>query len=255
MAAEPNYPDPYGNLGNLLRVKSNLVDAETLLRRALKLKPNFTDARIHLGLTLVFLGRLRDAKACLVKALKTVPRNVHALHGMGQIAMLEGRFEEADSIFKRVIELDPKMAAAWAALSGTRKMTSADGDWLKRAEEMAKSGLPPLEEVNLRFAMGKYCDDVNDFAEAFQNYQARQRIIQDTLVEDYDRGKRSQLIDDLIRAYTHEALTRIEVPGSASAKPVFVVGMPRSGTSLAEQIIASHPDAFGAGELQFWDRC
>ena len=72
------------------------------------------------------------------------------------------------------------------------------------------------------------------------------------MAEDYERKERSHSIDELIRVYSRGAVSAIGAAGSSSEKPVFVVGMPRSGTSLAEQIIASHPAAHGAGELDFW---
>jgi hypothetical protein len=130
-------------------------------------------------------------------------------------------------------------------------MTKADSDWLKGAEEIATSKIHPMEEANLRFAMGKYCDDVDDFADAFKNFKRGNELLK-TAAEDYDRQGHSTFIDGLMRIYSREAISTIGAPGSSSAKPVFVVGMPRSGTSLAEQIIASHPAAFGAGELNFW---
>jgi len=252
IAAKPNFADPYRNLGVLLRQKSYLSDAEALLRRALKLRPTDVDARINLGLTLVLLGRLRDARACFAKVLKTTPRNALALFGMGQIAMVEGRFEEAETIFRRTLEIKPKMTNALAALALTRKMTIADGEWLKNAEEIATSAIHPMEEANLRFAMGKYCDEVSDFSRAFQNFKRGNELLK-AAAEDYDRKERSHLIDQLIRVYSREAISKIGAAGSSSAKPVFVVGMPRSGTSLAEQIIASHPAAYGTGELDFWN--
>jgi tetratricopeptide (TPR) repeat protein len=251
IAVKPNYANPHSNLGSLLRQKSELPEAEESLRRALKLKPNYLEARVNLGLTLLILGRLRDAKACFVKALKTAPRNAHALFGMGQIATLEGRFEEADTKFRRIIEIDPKMPYAWAALAATHKMNIADSEWFKSAEKLAESGLHPLEEANLRFAMGKYCDDVNDFEQAFANFKRGNELMK-TASEDYDRKERSNTVDQLIRVYSREAISNIGAAGSSSAKPVFVLGMPRSGTSLAEQIIAAHPAAYGAGELNFW---
>ena len=252
IAIKPNYADPHGNLGALLRRRGDLVGAEASLRRALKLRPNFTDARISLGLTLTFLNRLRDARACFAKALKSAPCNVQALHGMGQIATLEGRFEEADATFRRIIELDPKMTDAWAGLAATRRMTRADGEWFESAEKIATSGIHPLEEANLRFAMGKYCDNVNDFDRAFQNFKRGNELLKSG-AEDYDRKARSRLIGELSRGYSRDAISKIAVAGSSSSKPVFVVGMPRSGTSLAEQIIASHPAVHGAGELLFWE--
>jgi tetratricopeptide (TPR) repeat protein len=251
IAIKPDYSDPHSNLGNLLRQKGYLSDSEALLRRALKLRPNNLDARINLGSTLVIVGRTRDAKACFAKVLKTQPRNPHALFGMGQIAMVEGRFDEAEATYRRVAELDPKMTNAWAALADTRKMTSADSEWMRSAEAMAKSAIHPLEEANLRFAMGKYSDDLRDFAQAFQNFKRGNELVK-SLAEDYDRKERSHFIDESIRVYSRDAIAKIGAAGSSSAKPVFVVGMPRSGTSLAEQIIASHPAAYGAGELDFW---
>ena len=132
-------------------------------------------------------------------------------------------------------------------------MTTADSEWLKSAGEIATSGIDPLEEANLRFAMGKYCDDVNDFDRAFQNFKRGNELLK-LAAADYDRKGRSRFIDDQIRVYSRSAISNMESAGSSSAKPVFVVGMPRSGTSVAEQIIASHPSAYGAGELQFWER-
>jgi tetratricopeptide (TPR) repeat protein len=251
IAIKPNFSDPHLNLGVLLRQGSNLSDSEAFLRRALKVRPTNIDARINLGLTLVFLGRLREAKACFAKVLKTNPRNVLALFGMGQIATVEGRFEEAETTYRRILEIDPKMTNAWAALALTRKMTIADGKWLECAKEIATSAIHPFEEANLRFAMGKYCDDVNDFGQAFQNFKRGNELLK-SAADDYDRKERSHLIDELIRVYSREVISKIGAAGSSAAKPVFVVGMPRSGTSLAEQIIASHPAAYGAGELDFW---
>ena len=89
-------------------------------------------------------------------------------------------------MFRRILELDPKMPAAWASLAGTRKMTNADGEWFKSAEAIATSAVHPLEEANLRFAMGKYCDDVNDFAQAFQNFRRGNELLK-TAAEEYDR--------------------------------------------------------------------
>ena len=252
IAAKPNFSNPHANLGVLLRQRSYLFDAEASLRRALKLRPTDIDARINLGLTLVLLGRLRDSRACFAKVLKTRPHEPRALFGMGQIAMVEGRFEEAETTFRRTLVISPKMTSAWAALAFTRKMTNADSEWLKSAEDIVAGTTHPMEEAHLRFAMGKYCDDVNDFAQAFQYFKRGNELLK-AAAEDYDRKERSRVIDRMIRIYSREAIAKIGVPGSSSVKPVFVVGMPRSGTSLAEQIIASHPDAHGVGELDFWN--
>ena len=252
VTTNPNSAEANCNLGTLLRLIGNLEEAEVSLRRALKLKPNYVEARIGLGWTLTLLGRSRDAKARFEKVLKTAPRHADALLGLGQIAKLEGRFPEAEALFKRVLEIYPKSTGAWAGLATLRKMTPADGDWIKAVMELAAtSGLSPLEAAELRFSMGKYYDDIGEFDEAFRSYESANRLSK-SVAADYDRKGRDAFVDDLIRAHSKDRMAAIGEGGSASIKPVFVLGMPRSGTSLAEHILASHPSVHGAGELEFW---
>jgi hypothetical protein len=149
------------------------------------------------------------------------------------------------------LKVAPNLPGAWAALTTLRKMTPADSDWLKGAEEIVGSAIPLWQEAELRFAIGKYCDDVDEFERAFQNYRTANELLK-TVAQKYDREAHSSFADDMILSHSREALARVADGGSASMKPVFVSGMPRSGTSLVEQIIASHPSATGAGELQFW---
>jgi tetratricopeptide (TPR) repeat protein len=248
---KPDFPEAHNNLGTVLRWKGQIAESEIPLRRALKLKPNYTDARYNLGYTLLLLGRLRDAKARFEKVLKVVPRHADALFGMGQIARMEGHFERAETLFKRALEVNPKMSTALAALVSIRKMTPADGAWLEAAEEIAASGLAPLEAADVCFAIGKYCDDTGNFERAFQNFKHANELLK-SVAEHYERDLRTRFVDDLVRVYTREKISKLEAGACDSMKPVFVVGMMRSGTSLAEQIIASHPSARGAGELAFW---
>jgi tetratricopeptide (TPR) repeat protein len=245
------FPEAHFNLAGVLQSTGRFHESEMPLRRALKLKPAYLQARISLGGSLVLLNRLPEARDCYEKALRSAPRNAQALVGLGKIEALEGRFSAAESAYQRALEIDPGASYAWAALVWLRRMTPADGAWLKRAEEIAGGGLAPPDEATLRFAMGKYCDDVGDFARAFRNYQ-RANELQRMRGERYDHAAHARFVDDLVRIYTPEALARPQAGASDSAQPVFVVGMPRSGTSLVEQILASHPAAHGAGELEFW---
>ncbi len=246
-----NYPDALCNLGTLLRSKGFIFESETPLRRALRLSPQHVEARVSLGLTLILAGRLGDAKDSLEKALKMAPRHVDAWIGLAEIAHLEGRFQDAEALLDRALEIDSKAPNAWGARPRFRKMTRSDAGWLEEAEKIAAGDIPPMEEAVLRYAIGKYCDDVKDFPRAFRSYQ-RANELQKEAAKPYDRRIRTNFVDDLIRVYTREALSRPAPGSSNSERPVFVVGMIRSGTSLVEQIVSSHPDAKGAGELEFW---
>jgi len=253
IASKPDFPEAHCNLGIVLRGKSEYAESEIWLRHALKLRPNYVDARIHHAVTLLNLGRLREANARLGKVLKASPHHPDASLLKGEIARLEGRFEEAEDIIKKTQRLHPQMALAWAALAIVRRMTEADSDWFKKAKALAESGISPLEEAGVRYALGKYCDDIDDYDQAFRHYKRANELMGQT-GNVYERDERTRLVDDLIRAYSRDAISKIQGTGSASTRPVFVVGMPRSGTSLAEQIIASHPAAYGAGELPFWTK-
>jgi tetratricopeptide (TPR) repeat protein len=249
--ADPNLAESSNNLGNILRWKGMLGDAEAFIRRALQLNPRYLGARINLGLTLSFLGRLREAKGQFAKVLKAAPRDADALHGMGHLAAVEGRFEEAETFFKRALAANPGMASALSGIVSLRKMTAADSAWLTQAEESIAKGLAPLDEADVRFAIGKYYDDLGDFARAFENYR-RGNELQKMVAVPYDRIQRSSFVDETIRSYTPEFVSTVHAGSSTSNKPILIVGMPRSGTSLVEQIIASHRSVKGAGELFFW---
>jgi len=245
------YHEAHVNLANVLLAVGRYNEAEDPLRRALKLKPSHVDARVSLGVVLALLGRVRDARDSYEKVLRADPRSAKAHVGIGQIELLEGRFAEAEAAFRRALDIAPDASYAQASLVWLRRMTPADADWLSRSEQIVAGKLSPTDEATLRFSMGKYCDDVGDYAGAFRNYQ-RGNELQKTTATPYDRRVRARFVDDLIRVHTPDAVATARTGGSDSARPVFVVGMPRSGTSLVEQILASHPAARGAGELNFW---
>jgi len=249
---QPNLPEAHNNLGNILRWTGFTAASEISLRRALELRPQFVDARASLGLTLVLLGRLREARNHINKVLKIAPRHVDALYGLGQIAAMDGRFDDATNLFNRVLDIDPTMPSARAALVGLRRMTLSDAAWLEGAEKIAASGIAPLAEADLRFAIGKHRDDIGDFDGAFRSYRRGNDLLKAN-AQRYVQGDRTRFVDHSIRIYTHEKIFPVGLTTAASMTPVFVVGMMRSGTTLVEQIIASHPYAKGVGELGFWD--
>jgi len=251
IALRATYADAHCNLGTVLRGLGRVAESETPLRHALRLKPTDSTAQVSLGTTLLMLGCLRDARDLFEKVLKLAPRHVAALAGLGQVAAFEGRIAEAETALRRALELDPHAPTATAALVRLRRMTPADRAWLKVAEATVSRGLSPQDEADVRYAIGKYYDDVGEYARAFRSYQ-RANELQKAAADPYDRDAHRRLVDDLIRTYTREALAAARTDASDSVRPVFVAGMPRSGTSLVEQIIASHPAAAGAGELRFW---
>jgi Flp pilus assembly protein TadD len=248
---KPDFPDAHSNLGNSFLLKGQYAAAEPFLRRSLKLNPRLVEARVNLGLALSFLSRLGEARSHFEKALKHEPRNGDALSGLAFIAMTEGNFGGAGAMLSRALQVNPRMPRALALQTGLRKMTPSDSEWLKSAEEVAAGTITSLDESELRFSIGKYYDDVENYKLAFENYKKANDLLK-PIAQPYDREAYKRFVDIMIRVYTPEAVAGSARGMSTSMKPVLVVGMPRSGTSLTEQIIASHPLARGAGELDFW---
>jgi tetratricopeptide (TPR) repeat protein len=251
LALKPNFVAPYVHLGNLLQLRGHFAESVTVLRRAVKKDPRSPEALACLGFGLGIRQEMSQAKECFEKALRLQPRNAIALCGAGWVAGVEGRFEEAEKYYRSALEADPYNVAAWAWLARLRRFTAADVSWLEGVERTIAKGVPPLDESRLRFAMGKYFDDLGQFSRAFEHYRRGNELYRKT-VAPYDRAARRQFVDDMVRVYTRERLAQPREGASESAQPVLVTGMPRSGTSLVEQIIASHPAAAGAGELNFW---
>ena len=249
--ANPKRADAQLKFGTALNWRGDFLGAETALRRAVKLEPRSPNVLCVLGHTLTALDRADDAKECFEKALRLKPRSTDALCGLAWLASMEGRFGDADILLRRALDFDPECTEAHTWLVEQRRMTHADKDWLERAQRMLERRMAPIEESRLHFAIGKYFDDVGDYAQAFEAFRKANEQ-RKKVAAVYDRAARTAWVDDVIRQYTAERIATPMDAANDSQRPVFVVGMMRSGTSLVEQIIASHPQAMGAGELQFW---
>jgi tetratricopeptide (TPR) repeat protein len=239
------------NLGAALRDMGRIGEAEASFRQALVLQPDYAEAHSNLGVVLRLQNRIKEAEASCQKARQADPNLAAAIVLSAELHADNGQFEPAEELFKRVIKLEPNSAEAWAAIANLRKMTANDAAWLAEAQRIVGLGLPPRRESLLRYAIGKYFDDLHDFAQAFVNYQRANELTK-LCTEKHDRQLFTEFVSRTMGHYDSKRMSQAADTAIGSARPVFVVGMPRSGTSLAEQILASHPAVFGAGELPFW---
>lgn len=249
---KPDFAEGYSNMGFILTELGRFDTAITSYRHALEIRPDFAEAHKNLGATLKMIGKFDDAVMHFRQALDIKPGYSDALIAMGSAVADRGQFAEAEAYFQRVLMIEPENPEAWASITSVRKMASEDTDWLATAEKIVAQNLRPRHESFLRYAMGKYCDDTKDFEQAFLNYH-RANELKKSFGKKYDRQQQTALADHLIRVYHRDMVNQVSVGASSSERPLFIVGMPRSGTSLTEQIVASHPAVFGAGELRFWD--
>jgi hypothetical protein len=132
-------------------------------------------------------------------------------------------------------------------------MTRDEPLWLSGIEALLARPLPLRHQISLRYALGKYHDDINQYDEAFAQYFQANELTRRYGVR-YDRRQATARVDQIIAAFNADSIRQLQSGGQDSERPVFIVGMPRSGTSLCEQILASHPAVFGAGELPYWPK-
>lgn len=251
LALKPGSAEAHFNLACLLRGIGRLDDAVAGYRHALLIKPEFVAAHTELATALRLQRRTAESEASCRAALAIAPDCVAALGVLAELRADDGRFTEAEEFYRQAMAIDPDSPEVWAGLARLRRMTADDEWWLSEARRISSRGLPAHEEMPLRYAMGKYFDDVADYDNAFINFKRANQLAR-KLGPGHDRAQVSATIDRIIRSHGKEWLGRERQMPTASARPVFIVGMLRSGTTLAEQILASHPQVFGAGELSFW---
>lgn len=253
LETKPDFAEAHDNLGSAFIKLRKPDEALASCRRALEIKPDFADAHAHLSMALQLLGRADEAEAGWLRALELAPNSAPTIVLLAGLRIDQGRFAEAEELYKRALSIDPDMPDAWSGIVNGRKMTASDATWLAEAQRIVEKNLPQRQEASLRFAMGKYCDDVKDFDQAWSNYHRANELVKGYTPK-YDAQNRSQFTDLVIRSHDREWLSGTRLNANTSTRPVFIVGMPRSGTTLAEQILASHPAVFGAGELNFWNK-
>jgi tetratricopeptide (TPR) repeat protein len=248
---EPDFAKAHSNLGSAFRELAKLDEAEASYRRALAIRADSSEILTNLGVVQRLQGSAEEAEASLRRALSIDPGATPTITSLAELYADRGQFAEAENLYKRAYAGHPESAQAWAGLAALRKMTSEDSAWIKEAQRIAQRPLRPRDEAHLRYAIGKFFDDVQDYEQAFVSYRRANEIAK-AYSPPHDRQHLARTFEFTTRLYDREWLDRAKVTSNSSSRPIFIVGMPRSGTSLAEQILASHPAVFGAGELSFW---
>jgi tetratricopeptide (TPR) repeat protein len=251
LAIDPDFAEAHVNLANALRSVGRLDEAVAGYRRALEISPYFVAAHTELGTALRLQQRTDECEVSCQRALALEPNSTAPLAVLAELRADSGRFIEAEQLFKRVVAMEPGSVEGWAGLARLRRMTPVDGAWLAAVQRLAQQRLPPPRELLLRYAMGKYFDDLRDFEHAFHHYRRANQLAKQCGPV-HDRTQLTRSVDLIVRSHDAGWIGSERHPANGSRRPVFIVGMPRSGTTLAEQILASHPAVFGAGELSYW---
>ena len=249
---DPQRAENHWNLGSALFELRRFQEARNCFAEAIRLKPDYAPAHLSMGMALRQQRRAIEAEARCQAALAIDPTYVEALSFLGELRADRGRFGEAEELFQRTLTINPGFSFAYFSIATHRKMSADDTAWLAGAQASLARQPPLAHEISLRYALGKYFDDLRRYDDAFENFRRANELTK-RYGSAYDPELFRQRVEQVISTIDGQFLQRASAQGSDSELPVLVVGMPRSGTSLCEQILASHPAVHGAGEVAFWD--
>ena len=238
----------HANLGEMYRLAGRLDEATAAGHRASELDRESPGPLNNLARIAIARGESQRAIAYCRQALALKPNFADAYSNLGTALKDLGLIEEARTAYLRAIELEPGVMGARVNFAEVHKFVSDDAHLTAMEVLAAKShGLSTIDRVHLDFALGKAYGDVEDYRRSFQHFLAgnagRRALI------NYDEKSTLAMFDHIERVFTRELIEQKSGGGDCSSVPIFVIGMPRSGTTLVEQILASHEQVLGGGEM------
>jgi tetratricopeptide (TPR) repeat protein len=248
IALAPNVANGHNNLGTALERQGKLDEAAAAFRRALELEPQHPSALYNLGNILKNKADYEEAIAHYRKSLAGRPEFADAWNNMGAVLAERGDLDEARSAYQKAVEVEPTRAAYHRNLANAKRF-EPDDPQLAVMEALSRNlaTVPERERVDLPFALGKAYADLKQHERSFRCLLAGNALKRSQIA--YNEADALQYMQRIRTVFDAELLRAKAGHGDPAPTPVFIVGMPRSGTTLIEQIIASHPQAVGAGEL------
>jgi len=286
VSSNPRYADAYFRLGIALEKLGDRGSAVVAYDRATKLQPSLTEAWFRAGALVYTMGHREEAIGCFRRAAASGPKtrfgrlgaarallsedrdaeaeqvlrrmrasdptNAMAHDLLGNLLAESGRFEEAYECFARAVAIAPLMAGSYYDLVRCRPVTTADEGLVARMEAaLSTPGLEMEQRLRVHLAVGKAADDLGDYALAMQHFDAADALRPSSA--SFDSAAFEAEISRLIERCTPDLIARAPELGSGDTRPVLIIGMPRSGTTLVEQIVSSHREVRAGGELNFWN--
>jgi tetratricopeptide (TPR) repeat protein len=244
----PHFAEAFSNLGSVLRAQGRLAEAEAACRQAVTLGPDIAEAHYNLGSLLGELDRLAEAEAAYRRAIALKPDFADAHNNLGATLTFLGRFADARGSVGRAQQLSPRDPSYFLNLSELKRFTIGDPD-VAVLEELAATieAFPVKKQIDLRFALAKACEDLGRHEDAIRQLLAGNALKRQQI--EYHEAAVLAGLERVVDVFTPALIQSLAGAGDPSSVPVFIVGMPRSGTTLIEQILASHPQVFGGGEL------
>jgi Flp pilus assembly protein TadD len=247
ISLQPHFAEAFSNLGNALREQNRLDEAESACRQAVARKPDMAQTHYNPGSVLDEQDRLGEAELAYRRAIALKQDFADAHNNLGATLKFLGRFADAQRAVERALQLSPRNSLYLLNLTELKHFTIDDPD-LTILEDLARNieTLPVKQQISLHFALAKVYEDLGCRDGAMRELLAGNALKRRQI--HYDEGAALGELDRIRQVFTPELMRARQGAGEPSSVPVFIIGMPRSGTTLIEQIIASHPQVFGGGE-------
>jgi tetratricopeptide (TPR) repeat protein len=250
IALKTRVGEAYARLGDLLEIRGDPVEAAACYRRA---SSDSVDGRLCAAKALAAEEKYEEAIVVLRRLVALEPTNAKARWALGYYLSIEGRFDEALPQLEQACALAPGAVGAFFNLVTAKRVTEVDRPLIERMTAALESGqFDSVARMIAHYALGKALDDLHDYASAIRHFDAANEI--EKGLSYYDRGQLAAWVDRQIARCTPDYFRLHAELGASDEKPVFIIGMPRSGTTLVEQILSSHPLVAAGGEMRFWLR-
>ena len=244
-----NYPTAHNNLGKIFLASGEIDSSIEHLECAITLKPDFADAHNNLGSAFLRINKLNDAIKSYKKAIALKPDFAVANNNLGIAYLRTGDPKLASKFFENAITITPGYATAHHNLSGVKVYKEKDKQVSLIESLLIENNLSQKERIYLNFALAKAYEDLGNHEELFKHLNEGNRIRKKEMSNSIaDSEEHNELIKLFFNSNNINNI-KLTYRDSLPIRPIFIVGMPRSGTSLVEQIISSHHEVYGAGEV------
>ena len=245
---KPDNPRIYLKLANVQDRAGKTEEALETINKALQQNPEMADAYVKRAQIHHINNRIEEAKEDYLKALEIAPKSAGILVGLADLHQTIGELDKSRDYLKKAKKINDNLPGLYFTMSNVKKFTKDDKDFKKMVSLEKKIEGHGLElESTLNFALFSAYEDIGDYKKAFTHLKkgndAKRKFIP------FQSERQQDHFEAIKKHYSPANLKKFKGKGYGSKTPIFIVGMPRSGTTLTEQIISSHPDVFGAGEL------
>jgi len=249
---EPGLIQPYLKLGEILEIQRRYDNATKIYQKASELDRNHLGIINKLASALHQSGKTEEGIAILNKALNKYPQDITLLNSLGILLHNAGNIDQAEEVYRRALFSDHDNMGIYLNFARIRKFSHKDEDIINRMKDLLNiRSMKDSKRKNICYALGKIYDDCQEYDKAFYYYSAANEI--QHRQTPYNRDSHEKRVNDTISVFTSGFITKYSYLGSHIELPLFIIGMPRSGTTLVEQIITSHSQVAGGGELEYFN--